>query len=75
MSILTPQQALRGLLALFDNEGNFREQHQDQASVAIEAAEAALSETAPPTDPSGDLEILRMALGNTAACLRDAQIA
>lgn len=38
--------AIRGLLALFDDEGKFRELHQDQASVAIEEAEACLAQSA-----------------------------
>lgn len=35
--------SLGDMLALFDDEGNFREEHQDQASVAIERATANLS--------------------------------
>lgn len=34
--------ALRGFLAMFNDEGEFCEQHQDQASVAIERAESLL---------------------------------
>lgn len=35
--------SLGDMLALFDDEGNFHEEHQDQASVAIERATANLS--------------------------------
>lgn len=36
-------EALEGMLALFDDEGNFREEFQDQASVADEKARAVLN--------------------------------
>lgn len=40
--------ALVEMLALFDDEGEFREEYEDQCSVAIEHAESALKDSARP---------------------------
>ena len=46
--------AVRGFLALFNDEGEFEEQFVDQASVAIEAGETAALRDAAPSQPAPD---------------------
>lgn len=48
------REALKKMYALFDNEGNFNEQYQDQCSVALEAAEQALASEIQPYAPLSD---------------------